>query len=64
MAMQEKTQRFILVRARGGPTSSREGEVSIILHLSSCTGVNTSVEWMEMEYGFSSTYALPILVRS
>jgi len=32
------------------------GRVGIILHLSACTGVNTSVEGMEMEYGFSSTY--------
>jgi len=36
-----KTQRFILVRAREGPTSSG-GDVSIILHLSACTGANTS----------------------
>jgi len=55
MVMQEKTQRFILVWAREGPTSSR-GSVCIILHLSACTGVNTSLVWMEMEYGCSSTY--------
>ena len=42
MVMQEKTQRFILVRAREGPTSSGGGSVCIILHLSACTGVNTS----------------------
>ena len=37
-----KTQRFILVRAREGPTSSGgRGMFSIILHLSACTGVNT-----------------------
>ena len=27
------------------------GRVCIILHLSACTGVNTSVGWMEVEYG-------------
>ena len=27
------------------------GRVCISLHLSACTGVNTSVGWMEMEYG-------------
>jgi len=37
-----KTQRFILVRAGEGPTSSGGGSVCIILHLSACTGVNTS----------------------
>jgi len=37
------------------------GEVSIILHLSACTGVNTGMVWMEMEYGFSTAYILPSL---
>ena len=35
------TQRFILVWAREGPTSSG-GRFCIILHLSACIGVNTS----------------------
>jgi len=30
--------------------------VCIILHLSACTGVNTSVVWNEMEYGSSTAY--------
>jgi len=29
-----------------------------MLHLSGCTGVNTSPMWMEMEYGGSSMYVL------
>ena len=59
MVMQEKTQRFILVRAGEGPTSSGGGaKVSIILPLSACTGVNTGEVWIEMEYGCSSTYVL------
>jgi len=37
------THVFILVWAKKGPTSSGRGErVCIILHLSACTGVNTS----------------------
>ena len=30
--------------------------VCIILHLSACTGVNTSVVWSEVEYGSSTAY--------
>jgi len=54
-----KTQRFILVRARDRDevwilSMSSGGDVSIILHLSACTGVNTSryCGWIEMKYGF------------
>ena len=36
------TQRFILVWVREGPTSSGGERLCIILHLSACTGVNTS----------------------
>ena len=38
------TQRFILVQAKEGPTSSGWERTCIISHLSACTGVNTS-EW-------------------
>ena len=31
------------------PYVQRGGRVCIILHLSACTGVNTSVVWMEFE---------------
>jgi len=38
------------------PYVQRGGGVCIILHLSACTGVNTSVVWSEMEYGSCTTY--------
>ena len=59
-----KTQRFILVRARECPTSSG-GDVSIILHLSACTGriqvgiVVDSKSEMEAMYGYSCTCVPP-----
>jgi len=40
------------------PYVQRGGEVSIILHLSACIGVNTGVVWKEVEYGRSSMYVL------
>jgi hypothetical protein len=36
------------------------GRVCIILHLSACTGVNTSVVWSEMEYGSSTAYGCSV----
>jgi len=60
--MQEKTQRFILVRAREGPTSSGRESVCIILHLSASIGVNTGVGWME--YGGSSMYVSYVSVSA
>jgi len=35
---------------------SSGGGVCIILHLSACTGVNTSVVWSEVENGSSTAY--------
>ena len=34
--------------------------VCIILHLSACTGVNTSVVWSEMEYGSFIAYGCSV----
>jgi len=47
--------------------SSGGERVCIILHLSACTGVNTSVVWSEVEYGSSTAYECSVvlsLVRS
>jgi len=38
------------------PYVQRGRGVCIILHLSACTWVNTSVVWNEVEYGSSAAY--------
>jgi len=38
------------------PYVQRGRRVCIILHLSACTGVNTSAVWNEVEYGSSTAY--------
>ena len=58
MVMQEKHKDLSWFRQEKALRPTGGGDVSIILHLSAPTGVNTSryCGWMEMKYGGSSTY--------
>jgi len=53
MVMQEDTKIYPGSSKRR-PYVQRGREVCIILHISACTGANTSVVWNEMEYGSST----------
>jgi len=44
------------------PYVQRGKRVCIILHLSACTGVDTSVVWNEMVYGSSTAYECCLLL--
>jgi len=55
MVMQKDTKIY-LGSGKRRPYVQRGWRICIILHLSACTGVNTSVVWSEAWYGGSTAY--------
>jgi len=60
MVMQKDTKIYPSSGKRR-PYVQRGERVCIILHLSACTGVNTSVVWSEAEYGNSTAYECSVV---